>query len=234
MKRRDFLKALFALIVSSKIVYDEVGKQIQKSDINRIYTKLPNHVHLAESVNYIKSEEGGKKQVREGYGIIVKQHYLTLNHIVDASELQVMSQFGLLSIHQDVIKKEVSIKKGKIAYSLEEVLIDKEKDIAIYKMPDNSNIPDFPARIGEARLGERVYIIGNPMLKGFNIREARISDIDDFEKGNKCFGVGKAMVPGDSGTPVISEDLKLIGLCDYTAFGLGYAVKIQEFLNKIK
>jgi len=123
-------------------------------------------------------------------------------------------------------------------------MIHVEEMIKRGKLPKELNLPNFPAKpSSRLNLGDKIYIIGNPGLTGINVREDYISDINGTagenmkelaENTTDCFGIGKIVISGDSGTPVVNSKFELLGLCKYQfAGGLGYVQKIDCYLKHI-
>ena len=225
-------------ISKEKLMYLE--ELMQKESIaNQIYNELPKHIHIAETI--ADTNEYGERKTK-GCGVIVDQHYITMQHIVNAgSKLQRQTPFGLME-EPLTVKSQKTYIQGK---ELEEIFIGSNKDdVAVYKLPKDLNLPDFPAKPSSIlNLGDKIYIIGNPGLTGINVREDYISDLDgttgeNFEELNKttidCFGIGKIVISGDSGTPVVNSNFELLGLCKYQfGKGLGYVQKIDCYLKHI-
>jgi len=230
MKRRQFLQALGLMTISGKFLYDTLSNEYQKNIINKIYSLAP-HVHKSITTSKISigiNEETIKKQ--EGYGIVLDNKYLTMAHIVDASNITVNSPFGFLNIKRKVIDREVKLYGKK----LEELVYDEKNDIAILGIPNNS-IPNFPCKLNkEINYGDEIYIIGNPHLTGTNIRKGTICDLDGLDNNletKNCFGIDARVFPGDSGTPIVNKDFELLGLVSVQFLNFGYIKKIEEYLE---
>lgn len=248
LTRRDFLIAggstlfsvLFGASFSGKLVYDffsenEKDKKQYIWDIYRIYHQLPYHIYdIKVRVDCIDKDKK-INLMKRGMGIILNNKVLTLAHITKFKHCNTdLDKLGVkLYSHYD--------SKLKSGIQLEREIIDYEKDLAIFKIPKNIKVEDFPCIPSEKiSLGEEVYILGNPGLKGFNIRRAYISDLDGVdgdEKTYNCFGIDKTIIPGDSGTPVINSKFELVGLVQEVHWqeygGLGYVKKIGEFLKNL-
>jgi len=196
---------------------------------DRIY-KLPNYIHMA---NYSGDTENGKKITR-GMGFILDGKYITCDHIPSSLKESVSrTPFGLMRTIHDIENEEAYL--GDIR--LTELFRDSDLDLAIYD--SYGYLPDFPCEPNtNINLGDKVYIIGNPGLRGYNIRQAKISDLDGVDNlpmSDYCFGIDKPLIPGDSGTPTINENYQLIGINTLTAFNqLGYITKIEHVLNNLK
>jgi hypothetical protein len=170
-------------------------------------------------------------------GIIVKRHFIFPAHCATC-EKNDYTLFGMVRLNiGNFVKREIKLK----GYLLEEVYFNGDEDIAIYKLPEELNIPDFPCGIEEKiYLGEKVFIIGNPRLAGLNIRQGNVSSIISLkvEKSihiSNTFSVDTTIYPGDSGSPVISSNYKLMGIA-VVSFGPDVTcIKyMKEFTKHIK
>jgi len=231
MKRREFLQALGLMTVSGKFLYDTLSNEYQKNIIHKIYDLAP-HVHKSMITSEIKvgiNETATKRQ--KGYGIVIDNKYLTMAHIVDTSEIFVNSPFGSMKVKRNITNRDVKL-YGK---RLEELIFDKKNDIAIFGLPRSMSIPSFPAEPSiEINYGDDVYVIGNPRLRGTNIRKGKVCDLDGVNGSNKtknCFGIDARIFPGDSGTPIVNKDFKLLGLVSMEFHNFGYIKKIKEYLE---
>ncbi|MBU0792002.1 MAG: S1C family serine protease [Gammaproteobacteria bacterium] len=231
VNRREFLLTLGLIGVSGKLLTDICVKEYNKHLTWKIYNELPNYIYKLETSAFA----GGKEQFRNGMGIVVKNHYLTMAHIVDFSKRRTRTPFGIMEFDQEVLNQKVSVNKKE----LEQIIVDTENDIAIYKLPKDLELKEFPCKpTSKRKLGDEVFLIGNPYLQGWNIRRGYISDLDDYgnqPKGRKCFGINFSGIPGDSGTPVVNSKYELLGLqAIHVDHSLGYTKKIEEYLKYIK
>lgn len=120
---------------------------------------------------------------------------------------------------------------------LDEIIIDAERDIAIFKFPDNLERPEYQVRLGDSENllpFEKIYILGNPGLSGFNVREGIISNYERTRTvGNvetEGINISANVYPGDSGTPVINENGEILGIVKETHYNLtGYFAPINWF-----
>ena len=256
--RREFFKNSLIGIIGitsglsfGKQVYDYYSKQNKKNILYNIYNILPNHVHLAGTTLKMINESTGKEElIKEniGCGIILRGRYITMAHITN---INTTKQGDYLIIEDTrIIKMPPESKLEKkvrlYGYELKELVLNPKNDVAIYRLPqelrDKLQIQEFPCRPEtKINLGEKVYIIGNPQLEGNNVRESRISDKDGFnsikktfdQKKNSFFGIDSALIPGDSGAPIVNEKYELIGLgAIQFDSDLGYVKKIGEFLKE--
>lgn len=223
ISRREFLTLAGITLLNSGYLMKDLIKNEDK-----IY-ELSDHVHM---VNYSADTEKGKVYA-SGMGFILDGKYITCNHIPNSLKEEVnRTPFGLMKKIRDIENEQAYL--GDI--KLTELVRDSEKDIAIYDA--YGYMPDFPCNPStDIKLGDEVYIIGNPALRGNNIRKARISDldgVDNLEISDYCFGIDKPLIGGDSGTPLVNSKYKLVGMNTLCVFDkLGYSTKIKEIVKRL-
>ncbi|MBU2562125.1 MAG: serine protease [Nanoarchaeota archaeon] len=233
--RRTFMYTAALSILGGKQVADVCEGAYKDHLRNKIYHELPNHVHpiIARGI-----QENGKEKEKKGYGIRVGPYFLTCEHIVGLDK-EVMSDFEgrFMSIDVPLRTKKVTV----YGTELTEGLTDKKTDMAIYDLPKNllKQIPKFPCRINtNLNLGKKVFHIGSPGGEGIIVRPAIIIDEDGFSpKLNpffptmESFGTNLSLIRGDSGTPVVDEEGKLVGISSMNIQELGYVIKMGEYLK---
>jgi len=222
ISRREFLFLAGLTMVNSSCALKNIN------NANKIYS-LSDYVHMA---TYSADSEYGKVKT-QGMGFILDGKYVTSNHISAELKYQkTRTPLGIMQTIREIENEEAYIDNIKLT----ELVRDTETDIAVYDA--YGYLPDFPCKPStDINLGDEVYIIGNPMLKGSNIRQARISDldgIDDFPMSDYCFGIDRVLIGGDSGSPLVNSDYELIGMNTLSAFNqLGYATKIKHILERL-
>ena len=251
--RRTFVKESALLALSGKVLYDtlidlgETDKEnTRRGNISRIYHELPNHTYKVEASG---EAVGWGFNRKIGRGIVVDNKLITCAHIADIGNIMIRTPYGRTPIQYEVENFEI---KGN-GHLLTEIMLDKDREVAAYKLApykfnkrDNEftsvpldfkdiGMPDFPCEISSKRdLGQVVYLIGNPEGQGHNIRKGYITDLDgygDLQFTSKGFGLDISVISGDSGSPVVSEDFKLLGIANVQVYGLSYAIKIEEFFK---
>lgn len=189
---------------------------------------------------------GTVKDTEYGPHFYTVAHGLSIGTIV----IPVMSPYGWTNVSTDYTVKDKTSKIGKI--ELEEIVNDIESDIAILKLPEYANIPELPFEPEyNFKMGDVIYLVGNPKLQGEVIRKGRIVDIDAFGDPSKpfynearakmtmnCFGVSVDGFGGDSGYLGISEYGKLLGIATGVMVADGgqitYFKKIEEYYKALK
>lgn len=214
-------------------------KQEEKIKENywKIFNELPKHVHIAQfeyEGNDAFNQEI-KKFTKMGGGIILEDKYISVAHIFKP--------------RKGIIPFKLKNKKTSLyGRELKELFCDYSNDVIIFKLPTSlkNSIDEFPCKpVDKYDLGKKIYIIGNPGLKGSSTREGEISSKIGAKGDGKKLGLGEdnsflgysdSIIPGDSGTPVVNEDYELVGFCSYYDYHghLGYIKKIGEFLKELK
>lgn len=219
------------MLVSSKVLYDSFIQLDTLNTKNKIFKELPNYIYMAEHTGIQKD---GKEIKVKGVGIVIDRKFVTCQHIPDKIKFkEVRTPLGDVTYTRDI--KETFCKvKGK---ELEILVQDTEKDIFIADASPYNSLENFPCKPSSKReLGDKVYIIGNPGLTGTNIRNGIISDLDNLkgiDLSKYTFGTNISVIPGDSGSPLVNEDYKLIGIGKMYFEELGYFTKIEEVMKYI-
>ena len=143
-----------------------------------------------------------------------------------------------MSIINEVTNRKSKVDKINLETMIESYIKEDGTDIYIGK-PDKFvvNFPCKPTR--EFNYGDKVYLIGNPRLRGTNIRKGYISDLDGYGdvlgKAEYTFGIDFPVQGGDSGCPVVNDKFELLGLVKYHVDNkFGYISKIGLYLDEIE
>lgn len=184
-------------------------------------------------------------------GIVLFERYvLTVNHGVSAYELVLESPLTKVVIPASRTKQDTFIVVDRRIYPLHSLLRDRDADIALFRLPDGLRLPSFPYRMGnsdELKIGNHIYVAGNPMNIGFNVREGIVSGLKgpeaikaiNFNVAN-TFMVSNGVNKGDSGTPVVAirdGKFELVGITQGTIENgqrLGWVLRINEVMKRIK
>ncbi len=191
----------------------------------------------------------------DGAGVLILDRYiLTVSHAVSHESLQVemLTPMGVqrIDVPAEKLSENTYLNLNGSRISLDEIVKGKEDDIAIFKLPDGLQLNSFPYDIGnsdELQVGDFIYVVGNPMNYGINVREGIVSSmiapeaiaaiLPQFEN---AFMISNGVNPGDSGTPVIAirdGKYELVGLSQgifTNAQNLSWAIKINPIINKLK
>lgn len=242
MSRKNFLKQtskfLGAGLIGGKVLFD-TGKQLYDKYLeDRIYNELKYYVYPIKVTGEARVGKFSQEIGKVGGGIVLKDKYITMAHIVDLN--------NLFQNKVDIADELATVHGQKV----ERLFFDPKKDMAIYNLPWTlkENLRNFPCKVSNKfSLGEEIYVVGNPDLKGFNIRKGTISDLDGFlnietmlnvRDKNDFFGIDIPLIPGDSGCPIVNKNFELLGLgfCFFPIEGghLGYVKKIGAYVEEIK
>jgi hypothetical protein len=231
MNRREFILATGVMLLSGKEVFDILSEVYKNNKLKDIYSQLPSYVHLAELDSNVLIHSKEQNIKKRGCGVLKNGEYLSMAHIF-TPEVYINSPLGRMKVNSTLIDRQVSLYNK----PLEEIVCCEESDVARFKVLDTDcRFTEFPNKISEHKLGEEVYIIGNPYLRGANVRKANVSELDGFEDyklSEDCFGVSTTLHPGDSGTPVVNGNGELLGLCClFAGSDLGYIKPIKLWLD---
>lgn len=190
--------------------------------------------------------DGGQKEATlEGTGIVLGHGFiLTVAHSLSQDKVKVMTPAGPVEMPApDKVSEKTFLEWQGKSYPLKLILKDKKHDVALLKVPKNLDLPSFPFPIGdsdELQVGNFVYVIGNPLNSGVNVREGIVSalspppDISATAPADvDAFMLSNGLVPGDSGTPVVAirdGKLELVGISHATigTTRIGWAIRINS------
>ena len=184
-------------------------------------------------------------------GVVLFDRYvLTVDHAVSNYTLELKSTRGETMTPVRRTKQETFIFVDGTPHRLHGLLRDRYTDVALFRLPDGLKLPSFPYEIGnsdELLVGHFIYVGGNPMNMGFNIREGIVSTVRAPERLSvinavpaNAFMVSNGLNPGDSGTPAIAirdGRFELVGLTQgtfLTGQRLGWVIRINSILDKIR
>ncbi|QQG45298.1 MAG: serine protease [Candidatus Sungiibacteriota bacterium] len=231
---------------SSTYDYNNVLLDRREMSIERIVESMVAIRTVAE----FRREDGGLLQRdMEGTGVVLLGKYiLTLNHVASIKQIEHRTPFGTLVEPATKVAELTTLQWNGKEVPLERALVDEGEDVLIFRVPDRVRLPSFPYRIGNSddlRLGNFVYVIGNPMNSGINVREGIVSNLrppgmlGTIARLGSIFMVSNGLNPGDSGTPVVAlrdGQFELVGLAQGTIMNsqrMGWAVKINTILGLI-
>ncbi len=190
------------------------------------------------------------KQKNEGIATVLGNRYLlTVDHVVSSYELSVPTPLGKLVRPAEKLKETTYLRHGDRLIPLKSLVRERETDVALFLLPEGINLPSFPYAMGnsdELQMGNYVYIVGNPLNYGLNVREGIVStmqappairEVDADEKN--AFMVSNGLNPGDSGGPVIAirdGKFELVGLAQGTFANtqkMSWVIRINSILNRL-
>lgn len=178
-----------------------------------------------------------------GTGVVVGDKYLTVDHVV--SRYEKVTYFGLSASRIPYVghKERTYLLKGNGRIPLEEIVNDRARDIAVFRIPreycdgvcNTLGVSDLYS--GDIPLGEEVMFIGFPAEMGFYYRESKFAGI--VKKGKEYNGrkipvdaiaIYPSLITGDSGSGLFDKDTgRLIGINYYNIQTLGLVKPIALF-----
>jgi S1-C subfamily serine protease len=218
--------------------------------------KIINSVYFLHTDTEFKLEDGEVITAElDSAGVLIFDRFiLTVNHAVSHDSLQVemVTTVGVqtIDVPAEKLSEHTYLNLNGSRIRLEELTKGKDDDIAIFKLPEGLHLDSFPYKIGnsdELQVGNFIYVIGNPMNYGINVREGIVSSMMAPEaisavlpRFENAFMISNGVNPGDSGTPVIAirdGQYELVGLSQgifTNAQNLSWAIKINPIIEKLK
>ena len=178
------------------------------------------------------------------------KYLLTVEHVVSLEKSTVTTPVGRVTLAATKIAERTFLEYRGKRYPLERLVSDKDVDVALFRLPPDLYLKSFPYRIGNSdhlEVGNYIYLIGNPMNFGINVREGIVSSLNaprvitkvDSIAAN-AFMVSNGLNPGDSGTPVIAirdGSYELVELSQGSFIRsqrLGWVIRINTVLQRIR
>ncbi|QQG45965.1 MAG: trypsin-like peptidase domain-containing protein [Candidatus Niyogibacteria bacterium] len=216
-----------------------------------------NLTRIIESLYSLRTEvkfrgEEGKVLNRSlrGTGIALFGKYLlTVEHVVSVENAAITTPLGEVALRATKVDERTYLEHGGRSYALERLVADKNVDVALFRIPAELRLKSFPYRIGNSddlQVGNFVYLIGNPMNFGVNVREGIVSSLRAPQAvslvnsvARNAFMVSNGLNPGDSGAPVIAirdGDYELVGLSQGSftkAQRLGWVIMMEVIKNRL-
>ncbi len=182
--------------------------------------------------------------------VLFGKYLLTVEHVVSLEEMAAVTPFGRVVIPATKVSERTFLEHDSKRYELERLVVDNDMDVALFRLPEGLSLKSFPYRMGNSddlQVGNFVYLVGNPMNIGINVREGIVSSLKApaivsrlNAVAENAFMVSNGLNPGDSGTPVIAiRDgvYELVGLSQgtfQTSQRLGWAIRINNILRRIE
>jgi hypothetical protein len=229
MNRREFIKGIGLASALSYISYNEsfrIKTRLQTKKELDMFEKIGQYVHKIETkLKFTIPTSGEEIKTRIfAYGIAKNRKFYTVAHCVHIWEYQQMTPFGVVKFPAETLEAQTTLNDVPLKIKF----INTDKDIAVFEIPEYYNIPEIPGTIENVKVGDKIYVIGSPHLKGINIREGRVSDSDGFDGQEWFFGYDVPLVGGDSGTPILDKNFNLVGLNSHVInHTLGYGVRFK-------
>ena len=217
------MKKLLALALSSVLLFAACTPR---------EISLANRCLSSSVVLHMKVAKGEKRGWGTCSGVYVAPHLiLTADHCVDMSmednKIE-LKEIWVQNSDEDSAKATI-------------VKMDSRRDLALLK----TDLKGIPAKLAkDVRVGEDVYVVGNPLGLKFVFSKGVISVVDLETESFRCnhFITDAVVLPGNSGGPAYNSSGSLIGIITmstsvfgaFGASGLGFAVQIDEVRNFLK
>jgi S1-C subfamily serine protease len=200
----------------------------QVGSLNKDFTKLKTSVSSDFSTiidKSIKSVVTIRTDISQASGFFVANggYIITNAHVMEgASEANVITYDGKV-------------------YPIYRIGGDTDIDLILLKIEETSYAPLELANSDDAKIGEKVIAIGNPLGLQFSVSEGIVSAVHrQGENGlNAYIQTDAALNPGNSGGPLINSQGKVIGINNFKVGdgeSLGFALEsnyIKSFVNDI-
>lgn len=171
--------------------------------------------NAAKSVVLIEGEDG------TGSGFFVDSNYIvTNNHVID---------------HNTITK--IQSDSGDITVGSRVVATDSLRDIALIEVVNFLEVPKLTQSEKLADVLNEVYAIGYPFGRNLTISRGIVSAItkDDYDD-RQYIQTDAAIIPGNSGGPLVNKCGEVIGMNTQTLRGqenLGYAIEYSQLSTRI-
>jgi S1-C subfamily serine protease len=114
-------------------------------------------------------------------------------------------------------------------------VVDPNLDIAVCKVDPNTPLKALPvSEVLDVKVGDTVYVIGNPLDLEFSVSQGIVSNIREPDKETGVnVQTDAALNPGNSGGPVVNTRGELIGIAEGIIpgpfnIGLGFAIGVDQ------
>jgi serine protease Do len=257
LSRRDFLYfgGLGAMLIASSCapsaeyiesVIGEIEERKREKINPHIDGVLENIVDLQTITEYEPPLEEEENFPIKEQGIIFGNYIITLDHIISSSKsYSTYGPFVLpITKTEEITYLTGQNKEETMREQLEKILSDPNRDIAILKLPESFKKPEYKVQLGDSdrlKIGDRIYIIGDPGNDLFVPRKGEVlTDLQafktSFENGPRPipgYAFFPHVMPGESGSPVLNEDGKIVGIVESTTISYSVMVPINSFRNEI-
>ncbi len=146
---------------------------------------------------------------------------------------------GAVVTNYHVISKarSIKVKAGNKIFDVEGlILTDKENDLVILKARAK-NMPVVKLGvIGEANIGEHIYVISSPVGLENTISDGLLSGIREIDEKREVLQITAPVSPGSSGGPVFNINGEAIGVVTFLiqeAQNLSFAMPVELIKDKI-
>jgi len=230
------------------------NSHIYAKDIHNVLTEVAKSIYRVETSTtfLIGEEKSSLKAVGMAFSLD-NRHLLTARHVTTIDTFQVETPYGLLSLplHPERKLEETTslvFDDGSRA-PLTVIYRDTELDFAVLRAEKDIHPPFYViGNSDDFRIVSQVILPAN-FQTGLSIRLGHITQLDFVRYGpdgevasqnSHIFGISAVVSEGDSGSPILllrDGQIELGGLVSFIvlpARGLGYGVKINSILERLK
>lgn len=178
-----------------------------------------------------------------GTGVVVGDHYLTVDHVV--SRYEEVTYFGMSASRSEYTSRNEQtflVGKGR-RIPLEEIVNDRRLDIAVFRIPEAycpgvcNELDGTDLYNGAPALGTEVMFIGYPAKIGHYYREAKYAGMiergkqyNDHELPVDAMAIFPSLITGDSGSGLFEKRTgRLMGINYFNIQTLGLVKPIGVF-----
>lgn len=183
---------------------------------SRELARISEQLSMDEEVEFYKEAVAvivGSNSRGTGFFITHDGYMLTNHHVIEQNE-----------------PFRISLPNGE-QYEAEVIESIEEPDLALLKV-DGHDLPYLPLREHGAEIDEEVYVIGNPGLQLSIVNEGTIEQTDGHYQRMR---ITNTILPGHSGSPVISKDGQVVGVVyartTGNEAGYGLAVPLEQIYD---
>lgn len=208
---------------------------------------------LLTEVDFDTGEQTPSRATIEGTGIVLYDRFvLTVAHAVTQERLEMTMRTPRGDVTLPVEGRRLSEKTflltGDLRVPLVPLARDAESDLALFRLPERSGLPNFPFPIGDSEaldLGDSVAVLGSDPAAGAVFRPASVAALRSAEamksvtRNDAVFLMSLALTEGESGAPVLAKRngaYELVGLAQGTYIGprqLAWAIRIVPALEAL-
>jgi len=258
MKRLFAILLVFLLgcaILPNSVRFDNQYDYGTSMVVHHDIVGLKSSIATFETVTHFVNEEDPKIKSEHkmiGTGVVIKGKYiLTVEHVVGQDGYYIRGPFGKMKLPGWTLEKRVvTLLAHGERVPLKVLYRNREIDLALMELPKGVTATSFPGKIGDSddlKVGNFVYLVGNPSVAGINVRQGIVSalqapsNVSDMNMiAENTFMISTGLVAGDSGTPVVAirdGKYEIVGLAQgvyYSSNKLGWAIRINIAKEEMK
>ena len=215
------------------------------SQKKRIFTGISNFVKVifvheaiktfpsVEMYNQALAMQKQRKNASSGTGFFLSNNgYIITNyHVIEDAENNNIKVTGISGDYNN-------------SYTVKVAVSDKQNDITILKIEDNSFIPiksiPYTFKFDTSSIGEDCFVLGYPLIssmgKDIKLTSGIISSKTGYDGNVSQYQISAPIQPGNSGGPLFDKNGNIIGIIQAKhsfAENAGYAIKASYIRNLI-